>query len=423
MASNELTLTAATERMREGTLTSSQLVRDCLDRIERREPEVGAWEHLDAAGARDQAAQADAGPGDGILRGVPVAVKDIIDVAGLPTRCGTPIRAGRTATADAACVRLLRAAGAVVLGKTVTTEFAYFSPGKTRNPHALAHTPGGSSSGSAAAVADAMVPCALGTQTAGSTVRPASFCGIAGFVPTYGALPLEGAQHLAPALDRLGLLARSVDDLAPLYQVLAGAPDPSPPRPPIRVLVTDGSELADVHPAMRATVRRVADTLSGLGVPVAPLDAADLMRRCAAAQQVVMAYDAARTLGDIVAEHRSELSPQLLELVDTGAATPEATFRDALDTADAAHEELTSALGAGAVILAPGAVGPAPPGIDATGDPAMSRPWHLLGLPAAALPAGAVDGLPLGVQLVGARDGDDALLAVARWVAAALTSE
>ncbi|MQA78002.1 MAG: amidase [Streptosporangiales bacterium] len=403
--------------MREGALTSSQLVRDCLERIERREPEVGAWEHLDAVGARRQAVRADVSGPAGLLHGVPVAVKDIIDVAGLPVRCGTPIRIGRMATTDATCVRLLRASGAIVLGKTVTTEFAYFSPGKTRNPHALEHTPGGSSSGSAAAVADTMVPCALGTQTAGSTVRPASFCGIAGFVPTYGALPIDGTQHLAPLLDRLGLLARTVDDLVPLYQVLSGIAHPSPLRPPARVLVTDGSELADVHPAMRATVRRVADTLTGLGVPVAPLDAADLMRRCAAAQQVVMAYDAARTLADVVAEHRRELSAPLLELLDAGAATPEASFREALATADAAHEELAPTLGADVVILAPGAVGPAPRGIRATGDPAMSRPWHLLGLPAVALPAGDVDGLPLGVQLVGARDTDGSLLAAARWLA------
>lgn len=418
MASNELTLTVARERMRDGTLTSARLVGDCLERIEHREPEVGAWEHLDAAGARDQAARADEGPRDGLLHGVPVAVKDIIDVAGLPTRCGTSIRAGRIAETDAACVRLLRDAGAVVLGKTVTTEFAYFSPGKTRNPHALDHTPGGSSSGSAAAVADAMAPCALGTQTAGSTVRPASFCGIAGFVPTFGALPLDGTQHLAPLLDRLGLLARTVDDLVPLHRVLAGASEPPAPRPPARVLVTDGSEIADVHPEMRATVRRVADALSALGVPVAALDSAELMRRTAAAQQVVMAYDAARTLADVVAEHRGELSPQLLELVDGGAATPEATFREALDTADAAHAEL--ALGTDVVILAPAAVGPAPHDIDATGDPAMSRPWHLLGLPAVALPAGSVDGLPLGVQLVGARESDESLLAMARWTAARL---
>lgn len=415
MRSNELSVVDALARIGAGELTPLELVDDCLDRIATREPEVGAWELVTDDAARRDASGADL---PGPLRGVPVGIKDIVDVAGLPTRCGTPIRRDHVATADAWCVRKLRAAGAVVLGKTVTTEFAYIHPGKTRNPHALDHTPGGSSSGSTAAVADRMVPCAIGTQTAGSTVRPASYCGIAGFVPTYGRLPLDGVQQLAPALDRLGLFARTIDDVRVLYGALTGDTTPPEQRPPASVLVTDGSALRDVHPAMHAAVHRTADRLADLGVPVEALDAAALEREWAEAQQVVMAYDAARTLADVLAEHRSELSGELVALLDTGATMPEATFRGALDVAAVGRRKLDARLAGGAVVIAPAATGPAPRDLTTTGGPAMSRPWHVLGVPEVAIPAGDVDGLPIGVQLVGAYGADNALLDAAAWLAA-----
>ncbi|HEX6444140.1 MAG TPA: amidase [Streptosporangiales bacterium] len=418
MRPNELTLVDALERMEAGELTPADLVDACLDRIGLREPDVGAWELVDEDAARAAAQRAGLA---GQLRGVPVAVKDIVDVAGLPTRCGTPLRRDHVAAADAWCVQRLRAAGAVVLGKTVTTEFAYFFPGKTRNPHALEHTPGGSSSGSAAAVADLMVPCAIGSQTAGSTVRPASFCGVVGFVASRGRLPLDGVQHLAPALDRLGLFARTVEDVRRLYAALVDDAAPPRPGPPARVLVTDGSAVADVHPGMRDAVRHAADRIAGLGVPVQPLDAAELEREWSEAQRVVMAYDAERTLADVAAEHRDQLSGRLLELLDTGAAIPDETFRKALDTAGAGRRTLDGRLAGGTVVLAPAAPGPAPRDLTATGDPAMSRPWHLLGVPQIAVPAGDVDGLPVGVQLVGAFGADDALLDAAAWLAGSLS--
>lgn len=419
MRSNELTLVDALARMEAGELTPAELVGDCLDRIALREPDVGAWELVDRDAARTAAGRPDlAGP----LRGVPVGVKDIIDVAGLPTRCGSPVRRDHVATDDAWCVRRLRAAGAIVLGKTVTTEFAYFQPRKTRNPHALQHTPGGSSSGSAAAVADLMVPCAIGSQTAGSTVRPASFCGVVGFVPSEGRLPLGGVQHLAPTLDRLGLFARTVEDVRTLYAALVDDAAPPRPGPPPRVLVTEGSELADVHPGMGDAVRYTADQIACLGVPVEPLDASDLEREWSEAQQVMMAYDAARTLADVAAEHRDQLSKRLLELIDTGAATPEQTYRDALDTAAKGRRTLDERLAGGTVVLAPAALGPAPHDhLAGTGDPAMSRAWHLLGVPEIAIPAGDVDSLPVGVQLVGAFGTDDALLDAAAWLAGTLS--
>ncbi|MQA04161.1 MAG: amidase [Streptosporangiales bacterium] len=422
MASNELTLTEIARRIDAGELRPTELLDDCLARIAEREPDVHAWEYLDDGPAKQQAAACDGAPPTGPLHGVPLAVKDIIDVAGLPTRCGTPVRADRVATADAWCVQRLRDAGAVVLGKTVTTEFAYFSPGKTHNPHVHGHTPGGSSSGSAAAVAAGMAPCAFGTQTAGSVIRPASFCGVAGFVPTFGRIPLTGVQHLAPELDRLGFFAPAAADLHLLYRALVDGVGPLQARPPARVLLTDGSALADVHPAMRDALRRVADVLTEQGVPVEPLDEHELERRCVTAQQLVMAYDAAQTLAGEVAEHRAQLSDALLELVERGAAMPEADYRGALEVAAAARDELDGRLVHDTVVLAPAAPGPAPAGLASTGDPIMNRPWHLLGMPEATLPAGTVDGLPLGVQLVAAHGADETLLATVAWLGEQLGS-
>ncbi|MBO0826373.1 MAG: amidase [Streptosporangiales bacterium] len=417
MRANELTVVDALARISAGELTPAELVDGCLERIALREPEVGAWELVDGDAARREAGR----DPQGSLRGVPVAVKDIVDVAGLPTRCGTPLRGDHVAAADAWCVRRLRAAGAVVLGKTVTTEFAYFHPGKTRNPHALDHTPGGSSSGSAAAVADMMVPCAIGSQTAGSTVRPASYCGVVGFVPGEGRLALDGVQHLAPSLDRLGLFARTVEDVRVLYTAIADDAAAPRPGPPPRVLVSDGTAVADVHPAMRYAVRHAADRIADLGVPVEPFDAADLERDWSRAQSVVMAYDAARTLADVAAAHRDQLSERLVELLDTGAATPDETYRAALAAAADGRRTLDDRLDGGAVLLAPAATGPAPRDLTATGDPAMSRPWHLLGGPEIALPAAETEGLPVGVQLVGAYGADDALLDAAAWLAGCLS--
>lgn len=262
-----------------------------------------------------------------------------------------------------------------------------------------------------------MVGAAIGSQTAGSTIRPASFCGIAGFVPTYGRIPLDGVQYLAPVLDRLGLFARTVTDLHPLYQAFVADCGPLQPRPPSRVLVADGSTLMQVHPGMRDAVQRVADAIADQGVPVEPLGADELQRRCAEAQRVLMAYDAARTLGDLADQHHDQLSPELLALLADGAATPDTAYLTALDTTAWGRRQLEAALADGAVVLAPAATGPAPRGLDTTGDAAMNRPWHVLGLPELTLPAGTADGMPVGVQLVAALGADSRLLDVAAWTA------
>ena len=222
---NLLTATAAAMRVAAGELTSEQLVRACLERIAERDGDVCAWEYVDPAAALNEARARDSTPPRGPLHGVPVGVKDIIDTADMPTGYGSPIWRGHRPARDAACVALVREAGAVVLGKTVTTELAYFSPGRTANPHDLGRTPGGSSSGSAAAVADHMVPVALGTQTAGSIIRPAAFCGVVGYKPSFGTISRSGVMPFAETLDTVGSLAASVADAALLVSVAAGRPD------------------------------------------------------------------------------------------------------------------------------------------------------------------------------------------------------
>src|SRR5215510_11845337 len=219
---HELTVVEAAQAIAAGTITSEALVHACLERIMAREESIRAWEYLDPKAALTQARACDRSPAQGLLHGVPVGIKDLIDTADMPTSYGSPIYAGHRPVWDAASVALLRAAGAVILGKTVTTEFAMFTPGKTANPHNVAHTPGGSSSGSAAAVADAMVPLALGTQTAGSIIRPASFCGVVGYQPTHGQFSVAGIKALSQTLDTLGGSARSVADVALLRAALVG---------------------------------------------------------------------------------------------------------------------------------------------------------------------------------------------------------
>src|SRR3954463_9336142 len=243
-----LSAAEASRRMREGLLTAEELVQSCLERIRQLEPAVQAWHFLDEAHALEQAKAADerrrSGQPGGTLNGIPVGIKDIIDTADMPTENGTLLHHGRTPRQDAAVVRQLRAAGAVIMGKTVTTECAYFTPGKTRNPHNPEHTPGGSSSGSAAAVAAAMVPLALGSQTAGSVIRPAAFCGVYGFKPTHGLIPRTGVLQLSRTLDHIGLFARSIEDIALVTEELVGYhegdPDTAPrARIPFRAIAAE----------------------------------------------------------------------------------------------------------------------------------------------------------------------------------------
>lgn len=370
-------------------MTRADAVEEALRRLERTEPALRAWVRVDAAGARAAAGQAPEGP----LQGVPFGVKDIIDVAGLPTECGSPLRLGRTADADAWLVRRLRGAGAVPLGKTVTTEFAYFQPGPTRNPHGPAHTPGGSSSGSAAAVAAGVVPLALGSQTAGSLTRPASFCGTAGYIAPVGAWDTTGFTGLSPTLDAPGLLAATVADLATAVGAVDGTRTEVPSA--ARALIWPGTELTDVDPAMLDALERTARAFTVMDSE--PLPTAAL----AEAHATVMAYEAARSL-HAEAQHPQALSDHLNSLLERGRDTPADVYERALGVRRSGRAVLLRLLDDTDVILAPAAPGPAPHGLGSTGDPVLSRPWQLLGLPVVTVP-GHRDpyGMPLGLQLVG----------------------
>jgi Asp-tRNA(Asn)/Glu-tRNA(Gln) amidotransferase A subunit family amidase len=397
-------------------ISAQALAAACLDRIASEEPGVQAWEWLEPERAMAQARAADADPRPP-LYGLPIGVKDIIDTADLPTACGSPVYRDRRPTRDAACVAALRSAGGVILGKTVTTEFAVYTPGRTRNPHRLTHTPGGSSSGSAAAVAAQMVPAALGTQTAGSVIRPASFCGVFGFKPSFGRLPLEGVHPLAPSLDTLGVFTRALDDVPLLLRGLGLALEDAPLRriPRLGVWRTELWSLAS--PASQRCVEDATRTMAAARAPVRDVELGLECAGLAAAQATVMAVEAASSLAQLRATHAEALSSRLRALLDEGAATPPARYRAALALAETGRRRVAEVFAEVDVLLTPSAIGEAPAGLDATGDPAFNRIPTLLGLPCLNVP-GAVgpEGLPVGLQLVGRAGGDAALLAVAAWV-------
>jgi Asp-tRNA(Asn)/Glu-tRNA(Gln) amidotransferase A subunit family amidase len=415
----ELGAAAAIALLRAGAITSEALVRACLDRIARDEPNIQAWACLDPAHGLAEARAIDAMGRPPPLHGLPVGVKDIIDTADAPTECGTPLYQGRRPIRDAACVAALRTAGGVVLGKTVTTELAFFAPGPTRNPRNAAHTPGGSSSGSAAAVADFMVPAALGTQTAGSIIRPAAYCGIVGFKPSHGLLSMEGIHPFAPSLDTLGVLVREVADVAPLLTAL-GAPVPVAPlaRPP-KIGLWRSAQWSQASPAMHARLEEVATTLSRAGAAVRELDPLPDEARISDDQALIMAAEAVHSFAAL--RPSGALSPQLTVLLDQGTAARPYDLEAAKVRAGQAWTAMTRVLSGLDALLTPSAPGEAPAGLASTGDPIFNRVVTLLGFPAVSLPAGTGPaGLPLGVQLVGAPHGEAALLAVATWTEARL---
>ncbi len=406
--------------IRAGETTASAVMGAHLDRIAAREAEVGAFVHLDAERAMELAEAADRQPAQGLLHGVPFAIKDIIDTQDMPTQCGSDLYAHRQPERDAACVRRMLDAGAIPLGKTVTTEFAYFRPGKTANPHNLGHTPGGSSSGSAAAVADGMAPLSFGTQTSASLIRPAAFCGVCAFKPTTDTFDVSGVLPLAPSLDTLGFLARQPEDFSLAYAVMTGSPLPAPgaftgTRPRIRLM--RGPHWQEGSAEMREVVARAMRILSEQGAETGEVDHPPLFREMTDAQKAVMAYEAASTHARLYDENRAGVSDQFAELVEAGRRITAEQYRAALDTCDRA-KPLAEALFADCdALLVASAPGEAPQGLGSTGDPLFSRMWTLLQLPAVALPLGTgPQGLPLGIQLIGRRNGDEALLAVAKWV-------
>lgn len=389
-------------------------VRGSLREIEGRDADVHAWVELSARAEQD-ARERDAQDPPGPLHGMPVGVKDLIDVAGLPTRCGSVTTSEAPVRRSADCVRRLEELGAVVVGKTVTTEFGYFSPGPSHNPAAPGHTPGGSSSGSAAAVAAGMVPLALGTQTAGSLTRPASYCGVAGMVLAHGSTSLDGVAGLSPSLDSLGMLAPTVDDLAHVFAAFSGiAPEASPPG---LIEVWDANELQGLDPQMTALVRHVADRLREDDVRVRDLDWTDHVLTLAADHQDIMSYEAARTRGPLDAELAPDISPEFVALIDRGRAIPDREVQAARVRCERSGHDLRTRLGGHGVIIGAAAPGPAPAGRAATGNPVLSRPWQALGMVAVTVPGGRTSaGLPLGIQVLGHPGHEGTVLHVARTV-------
>ena len=400
-------------------LGSEELVGACLERIAAREPEIGAWTHLDPEAALARARELDAQASRGLLHGLPVGVKDVIDTAAMPTAYGSPIYDGHRPERDAPCVERLRAAGAVVLGKTVSTELATWTPAGTANPLDPRRTPGGSSSGSAAAVADGMVPLALGSQTAGSTIRPASFCGIVGLKPTHGRLDVSGVKQLSARLDTLGLLARTVADVQLLGAALGGwdATDGATPEsaPALAFVRTPWWERAepDGRRALEDAARRLADAGARVSDRELPPEFAALPE----AHDTVMAFDTARSLEHEYREHGEQLSEALRAYIERGMEIAPAAAESAATLARECRARLEAMLGEHDALLTPAVLGEAPLGLGHTGDPLFCRPWTLLGAPAISVPGpvGAA-GLPIGVQLVGAPDRDSGLIAAAAWV-------
>jgi Asp-tRNA(Asn)/Glu-tRNA(Gln) amidotransferase A subunit family amidase len=433
-----LSATEAAAEMARGAVSAEDYTRACLERIAAIEGTIHAFIHLDPdyaiAQARALDQQRSSGRPIGPLHGIPVGIKDIFDTADFRTECGSPLLKGRQPMRDCTAVARLRAAGAVIIGKTVTTEFAYFHPGKTRNPHDPQRTPGGSSSGSAAAVAAGMIPLAIGSQTNGSVIRPASFCGVYGVKPTHGTISRHGALILSMALDHVGLFARSLADCALILDVLAGydAEDPDsrpsaspafratvtekPPSPPrlafVRTPVWDKAD-AEARAAFEALAKQLGDA-------VKPVDLPETFAAAWADQRVIMYTDMAHNFGALVERGGDASSQQLRDLVVEGSRTSALRYLAAGDAALRYRAGLTDILKDCDAILTPSAPGVAPKGM-ATGNPAFNTLWTLTGLPALTLPLlKGEGGMPLGVQLVGAMGDDARLLRTANWLVAQL---
>ena len=418
-ALHEQSASALVPQLERREITAEQLVRSCLDRIQAREGDVQAWEYLAADNALEQARQLDRRPVQGLLHGIPIAVKDLFDTADMPTTYGSPIYASHQPVADAAAVALCRAQGALMLGKTVTTEFATFKPGKTRNPHGVTHTPGGSSSGSAAAVADCMVPLAFASQTAASVIRPAAFCGVVGYKPSFGLVNRTGVKGLSDTLDTIGFIARSVDDVALFAAATTGD------RGLLQLDVSHAPRIAlchthewphadeDTHKAFEHAAR----VLALAGMPIRELQLPLLFSQLLQAQKEIMAFDVVRSLAHERLRQPHLLSDQLNQVINIGLEIPVERHYANLQLAQSARGMVSNAFGAFEVLLAPSAIGEAPDTLSQTGDPVFSRVWTLLGLPCVHVPfLKGHSGMPVGLQVVGRHGEDKVVLRVAKWL-------
>jgi Asp-tRNA(Asn)/Glu-tRNA(Gln) amidotransferase A subunit family amidase len=414
-ASHRWSLSVAAAAIASHRVSARALAEAQLSRIAATDGAIGAWSTLDAAHIRREAERCDAEKSDAPLAGIGVGVKDIIATSALPTEMGSPIFAGHRPAADAACIARLMAAGGYVFGKTVTTEFAFMHPGKTRNPWHAAHTPGGSSSGSAAAVAAGHVTGALGTQTNGSIIRPAAYCGVIGFKPTFGTIPFEGVNVFSESLDTLGTFTRSVADAARIASALAESIPATLlrlERPP-RLGYLAGFPWTHVDSgALDGAVLR----LRAEGAEIAPVELPAELTAANVVHKTIMLFEGARNLGPLQRRERSRLSAALNDALDQGRAIDEGSYREALEQRERLSATLAVWMQPFDAIIAPPAPAGAPADLLSTGDPSCCTLWTLAGLPALTLPIGHdKSGLPLGMQLAGPADADAHLLSVASW--------
>ncbi|MGA7324785.1 MAG: amidase [Rhodomicrobium sp.] len=426
---HELSALDAAAAIGRGQFKAAEYMGGLLSRIEAREPDVQAWQYLSRELALEQARKLDARQDlqQLPLAGVAVGIKDIIDTAEMPTENGTVLDEGRRPSADAEVVRLLREAGCVIMGKTVTTELAYMSPSKTRNPHNAAHTPGGSSSGSAAAVAAAMVPVALGTQTNGSVIRPASFCGIYALKPTFGLFPKAGVLEEAGTLDTLGVFARSLSDVAAVAEVLAEGT--AIPAAPANFLKAAQEKLTAPRycfvktPAWSvaedATKEAFETFAESLGSRCEPMDLPPEFDKAIDFHRTIMMTEIALNFGHYYERGRDRLSAQMRSAIETGQQILARDYAEALRERENLYCLLQEILKPYDAVITPPASGPAPHGLDTTGNPIFCTLWTFLGVPAMNLPLLKLNGMPLGVQLTGARLKEETLFRAA----AALTND
>ena len=429
----DLTAVQARDHMAKGEVTAEAYVTACLDAIDAREPEIEAWVHLDRAHALAQARAVDAqrasGKGVGALHGLPVGIKDIIDTADMPTQNGSPIFKGYQPAKDASCVAQIRAAGGIVIGKTVTTELANVMPNKTKNPHNSGHTPGGSSSGSAAAVGAKTIPLALGTQTGGSVIRPASFCGIYGLKPTLGLISRSGVTLQSHTLDTVGVYGRSLADLAMITDALS-AHDPSDAvsytraRPNLSAILAQGvgakprlgflksPAWPQAEPAAQDALTAFVKRLDGVvdEVEIGALDGV------IAHQANIMGGENSAYYGPLLARHRDGVSDRLAERLGIGAKVSAGDYIRSLVARETIYAEVARTLGTYSAFITLPSCGPAPKTLASTGNAVFNAMWTYLGVPCVTLPLLSVGGLPLGVQLIGLRRDEGRLLATARWM-------
>jgi Asp-tRNA(Asn)/Glu-tRNA(Gln) amidotransferase A subunit family amidase len=438
-SSNLLSATDARALIEKGLLTSCELVEACFARIDELEPTIGAWAHLDRDVALRQARDADefrkSGLPIGALHGLPIGIKDIIDTADYPTECGTVLHQGRQPENDATLVSLLKEAGAIILGKTVSTELAVYAPGKTRNPHNSDHTPGGSSSGSAAAVSAAMVSLSVGTQTNGSVIRPAAYCGVFGYKPSFGRISRYGVLEQSPPLDTVGVFARDLADLALIADVLMRFDNRdqamTPIAPPCLASIMAQEVPVDPHFAfMRTPVWEQIDEATKDGLremieftnEVQPktvdiVDMPDSFAELHEDHRKVMESDLARSFADEYQWGKAQLSDVLREMIERGQQVSDAEYQKSVARMQEYNAFLDEVFEDYDAILTPATPGPAPAGIEATGSPVMNTIWTFCGTPAINLPIlQSADGLPMGVQIVGEKNDDARLFRSTRWL-------